>query len=73
MQSVLARSALRARAPAALRSNIIQCRAFHVDNVVNNTTPFKTDYASRRSFAVKLTAFMLGGFLLPVASSAYQL
>ncbi|EJD00955.1 uncharacterized protein FOMMEDRAFT_158073 [Fomitiporia mediterranea MF3/22] len=71
--SVLARSALRARAPAVLRSTAVQRRALHVENVVGNATPFKHDPSMRFSFAAKLAAFLLTGALLPVAASAYQL
>ena len=36
--SILARSALRARAPAALRSTGIQRRALHVENTASNVS-----------------------------------
>ncbi|GAA5995761.1 uncharacterized protein JCM10292_004731 [Rhodotorula paludigena] len=57
---VLARTAAR-RAPA-------QARAFHVDNVINNTTPF--DQTNGTKLALYMLAFFGGGFSIPFVASA---
>ncbi|GJN93436.1 hypothetical protein Rhopal_006492-T1 [Rhodotorula paludigena] len=56
---VLARTAAR-RAPA-------QARAFHVDNVINNTTPFD------QTNGTKLALYMLGFFGTGFAIPAFQI
>ncbi|PAV20790.1 protein related to COX8-cytochrome-c oxidase chain VIII [Pyrrhoderma noxium] len=71
--SILARSALRARAPAALRSTGIQRRALHVENTASNSVPFKADQSNKRLFGASLAVYLLTGALLPVAASVYQL
>ncbi|BGP42403.1 hypothetical protein JCM10449v2_006408 [Rhodotorula kratochvilovae] len=60
---VLARTAAR-RAPA-------QTRAFHVENVINNTTPF--DQTNGTKLGVYMILFFGGGFSIPFLASAYQI
>ncbi|GAA5910836.1 hypothetical protein JCM6882_003440 [Rhodosporidiobolus microsporus] len=58
-----ARSAARAPTPAARR-------AFHVDNVINNTTPFDQTNGAKLGFY--MIAFFGGGFATPFIACAFQ-
>ncbi|GAA6022838.1 hypothetical protein JCM10207_001419 [Rhodosporidiobolus poonsookiae] len=58
------RQAVRAPTPAARR-------AFHVDNVINNTTPF--DQTNGTKLAIYMIAFFGGGFATPFLASAFQI
>ncbi|GAA6033088.1 hypothetical protein JCM8097_002938 [Rhodosporidiobolus ruineniae] len=59
-----ARTAVRAPQPAARR-------AFHVDNVFNNTTPF--DQTNGTKLAIYMISFFGGGFAIPFVASAFQI
>ncbi|TNY17912.1 hypothetical protein DMC30DRAFT_419350 [Rhodotorula diobovata] len=71
---MFARSSLVA-ARAAARRSPAQARAFHVDNVINNTTPF--DQTNGTKLAIYMVAFFGGGFSIPFLASyvplAYQI
>ncbi|THH12317.1 hypothetical protein EW145_g22 [Phellinidium pouzarii] len=70
--SFIARTALRSRAPQALRSTIQQ-RSLHVENVSGNATPFKHEKSDRRFFAFKVATFLISGASVPVVASYFQL
>ncbi|GAA5854106.1 hypothetical protein JCM8547_008229 [Rhodosporidiobolus lusitaniae] len=66
--------ALRTAALArSARPTTRQVRAFHVENVVNNNTPFKYEGASRRTFSIGLAGLMGFGFSVPFIASYYQI
>ncbi|GAA5945268.1 hypothetical protein JCM3775_007415 [Rhodotorula graminis] len=67
---MFARSSLVA-ARAAARRSPAQARSFHVDNVINNTTPF--DQTNGTKLAIYMVAFFGGGFSIPFLASAYQI
>ncbi|POY76194.1 hypothetical protein BMF94_0714 [Rhodotorula taiwanensis] len=60
-----------ARQAAVRRTALPQARAFHVDNVINNTTPF--DQTNGTKLAIYMIAFFGGGFSLPFVASAFQI
>ncbi|GAA5965850.1 hypothetical protein JCM8115_003025 [Rhodotorula mucilaginosa] len=60
-----------ARQAAVRRAAPRNARAFHVDNVMNNTTPF--DQTNGTKLAVYMVAFFGGGFALPFVASAFQI
>ncbi|ORY86684.1 hypothetical protein BCR35DRAFT_44574 [Leucosporidium creatinivorum] len=66
MLSAVARPALR-----SLRASPRGIRHLHVENTVNNNTPFS--YANPKALAFKMIAFCGLGFATPFIASAYQI
>ncbi|KAG8990233.1 hypothetical protein FRB94_011342 [Tulasnella sp. JGI-2019a] len=60
----------RAARPAVLRTVIQNSRNAHAHNTVYNM-PF--DYRNKRTFAVKMVAFLGTGFAIPFIAAYYQM
>uniref|UniRef100_A0A0K3CRI9 FGENESH: predicted gene_16.2 protein n=1 Tax=Rhodotorula toruloides TaxID=5286 RepID=A0A0K3CRI9_RHOTO len=68
----LDRSLSVARQAAARRTVALpKARAFHVDNVINNTTPF--DQTNGTKLALYMIGFFGGGFAIPFVAAAFQI
>ncbi|BGP13420.1 hypothetical protein JCM10213_008581 [Rhodosporidiobolus nylandii] len=69
---MFARQSLSAvRAAARPQGTVAARRAFHVDNVFNNTTPFDQTNGAKLGFY--MVSFFGFGFALPFIAAGYQL
>ncbi|BGP26687.1 cytochromec oxidase subunit VIIc [Rhodotorula toruloides] len=70
---MFARQSLSAARQVAARRTVAlpQARAFHVENVINHTTPF--DQTNGTKLALYMIGFLGGGFAIPFVAAAFQI
>ncbi|BGP34332.1 hypothetical protein JCM10296v2_006147 [Rhodotorula toruloides] len=70
---MFARQSLSVARQAVARRTVAlpKARAFHVDNVINNTTPF--DQTNGTKLALYMIGFFGGGFAIPFVAAAFQI